>query len=312
VSFVYDTLNAGLAFIALFLIFRPLERAFPAKADQRFFRPHWWTDCCFLLGQYLLFNGVVFWLLQQVEPRLRAATPAGLRAGVAALAFWQQAVLVVVLGDILIYWGHRLQHRVGFLWRFHAVHHSSEHLDWLAAHREHPVDSVYTILLVNLPIFALGFPLSALATFAAFRGIWAVFIHSNVRVRLGPLGWILGAPALHHWHHARVRQSGNYANVSPLMDVLFGTYRCPDHEPPNVGLAEPFPRTYLGQLAQPLRWRKFGTTSVPKMGTDVPNSGTIAGLNSLPAAAPRPRTSPAPPAAPGTPAAPARRATPPR
>jgi sterol desaturase/sphingolipid hydroxylase (fatty acid hydroxylase superfamily) len=279
VSVVYDILNAGLAFIALFLIFRPLERAFPAKADQRFFRPHWWTDCCFLLGQYLLFNGVVFWVLQQLEPHLRAATPAGLRAGVAALAFWQQAVLVVVLGDILIYWGHRLQHRVGFLWRFHAVHHSSEHLDWLAAHREHPVDSLYTILLVNLPIFALGFPLASLATFAAFRGLWAVFIHSNVRVRLGPLGWILGAPALHHWHHARDRQSGNYANVSPVMDVLFGTYRCPDHEPPAVGVEEGFPKTYIGQLIQPFRRRRHSSAVPGTMSAETKTSLPPSRLN---------------------------------
>ena len=43
-----------------------------------------------------------------------------------------------LLGDLLIYWGHRLQHHSALLWRFHAVHHSAEHLDWLAAHREHP------------------------------------------------------------------------------------------------------------------------------------------------------------------------------
>ena len=36
------------------------------------------------------------------------------------------------------------------------------------------------------------------------------------------------------------------------MDVLFGTYRCPDHEPEHFGLNEPTPKTYLGHMIQPL------------------------------------------------------------
>jgi len=232
--------------------------AFPARSGQAFFRPHWWTDLWFFLGQYLLFNGAVFWLLTRAEPWIRAAVPSTVRDSVADLSWWWQAILVVVLGDFLIYWAHRLQHRVGFLWRFHAIHHSAEHLDWLAAHREHPVDSIYTILIVNIPIFALGVPVSALGLFAGFRGLWAVFIHANVRLPIGPLRMVIGAPELHHWHHERTRESGNYANVSPLMDLLFGTYRCPDHEPPALGVEEPIPKGYLGQLAYPFRRRKPG------------------------------------------------------
>ena len=48
----------------------------------------------------------------------------------------------------------------------------------------------------------------------------------------------------------RNRDAGNYANVSPLMDILFGTYRCPDHEPERLGTDEP-PRSYLGHMFGP-------------------------------------------------------------
>ena len=246
-------LNAGIGFLLLFLIFRPLELSFPANRNQRFFRPHWWTDLFFFLGQTLFFNGATFWLLARAQHPLHAMMPDALLTAVAALNWWWQAILVVLLGDFLIYWGHRLQHRVGFLWRFHAVHHSAEHLDWLAAHREHPVDSIYTILLVNLPIFALGFPIRSLVLFAGFRGLWAIFIHANVRLPIGPLRMLIGAPELHHWHHDRARDAGNYANVSPLMDLLFGTYRCPDHEPPALGLDDPIPQGYLSLLLHPFR-----------------------------------------------------------
>src|SRR5262245_32544203 len=137
---------ASLLFLAV--LFRPLEMAFPARPGQRFFRPAWRVDLCFALGQYLLWNGLVVALLAAFGERLAAWMPSGFRAAVAAQPWWLQAVEVVLGSDLLVYWGHRLQHRVGFLWRFHAVHHSAEHLDWLAAHREHPVDSVYTIGLI--------------------------------------------------------------------------------------------------------------------------------------------------------------------
>jgi sterol desaturase/sphingolipid hydroxylase (fatty acid hydroxylase superfamily) len=248
--------HAGLSFCFLALVFRPLEVVFPARPGQRFFRPAWLTDLCFFLGQYLLWNGLALWVLVQVSHWLNGIVPYSFRHAVASQPWWLQALEVILLSDFFIYWGHRLQHRVSFLWRFHAVHHSAEHLDWLAAHREHPLDRIYTVGLINLPALVLGFPIETLAGFIAFRGLWAIYIHSNVRLPIGPLRVLLGAPELHHWHHDRDRDAGNYANISPLMDVLFGTYRCPDHEPEHFGLNEPTPKTYLGHLVLPLSRRK--------------------------------------------------------
>ena len=245
-------ISAGLSLCFLALVFRPLELAFPAKQGQRFFRPDWLTDLWFFLGQYLLWNSLVLWVLSGFADWIDGTVPSGLRAVVGSQPWWLQVMEVVVLSDLLIYWGHRLQHRVGFLWRFHAIHHSAEHLDWLAAHREHPLDSIYTIGLINLPALLLGFPLETLVGFIAFRGIWAIYIHSNVRLPLGPLRYLIGSPQIHHWHHDRDRDAGNYANLSPLMDLLFGTYYCPDHEPEEFGLAEPARRSYPGHLIGPL------------------------------------------------------------
>lgn len=254
-------LSSGVGVLFLVLLFRPLELAFPARPGQRFFRPDFLTDLCFLLGQYLLFSGVVFWLLTHFAAWIDGAMPSGFRAAVAAQPWWLQAIEVVLLSDICVYWGHRVQHNVGFLWRFHAIHHSSEHLDWLAAHREHPIDTVYTVGLINLPAFVLGFPLETLVGLIAFRGLWAIYIHSNVRVNTGPLRWLFGAPELHHWHHDRNREAGNYANISPLMDLLFGTYVCPDHEPEAFGLQEPIRKSWLGHMLHPFRPAKGASTT---------------------------------------------------
>lgn len=251
-------LASGGSLLFLVLVFVPMEKVFPAKPGQPFFRAGWALDLCFFLGQYLLWSGLVLWTLNYFNAWLSGIVPADFRLAVAAQPWWLQAAEVVLLSDLLIYWGHRLQHRVDFLWRFHKVHHSAEHLDWLAAHREHPLDSIYTIGLINLPAFLLGFPLETLAGLIAFRGIWAIYIHSNVRLPIGPLRMLIGAPELHHWHHDRDRDAGNYANISPLMDILFGTYTCPDREPETFGIHEPFPKNYLGQMLAPLLPGKVG------------------------------------------------------
>jgi sterol desaturase/sphingolipid hydroxylase (fatty acid hydroxylase superfamily) len=261
---VYSILVTAAMFGLLALIFRPLEVVFPARPGQRFFRPAWFTDLCFFLGQYLLWSGLVLSLLVICKGWLDRHLAGSFRSAVAGQPWWLQAVEVVLLSDLLIYWGHRLQHRIGFLWRFHKIHHSAEHLDWLAAHREHPVDTVYTLTLINLPAFLLGFPLETLTAFIAFRGLWAIYIHSNVRLPLGPLGVLLGSPDCHHWHHARDRDAGNYANLSPLMDLIFGTYVNPGHQPEAFGVQEPAPRSYLGQLIWPFLWSRKAKVSVAK------------------------------------------------
>ena len=258
---IMTLVSVGISFLFLVLLFRPLEWAFPAKPDQAFFRPGWSTDLFFFLGQYLLWNGVVLAVLTYFNDGLRTVIPASFRLNVAAQPWWLQAIEVVVLSDFFVYWGHRLQHRVSFLWRFHAVHHSAEHLDWLAAHREHPLDTIYTMGLINLPALIFGFPLETLIGFITFRGIWAIYIHSNVRLPTGPLKILFGAPELHHWHHDSTRDAGNYANVSPLMDLLFGTYRCPDHEPERLGLSEPGSTTYLNSMIRPLLPGKLTATT---------------------------------------------------
>ena len=124
--------------------------------------------------------------------------------------------------------------------------------------------------LINLPAFLLGFPLETLAGLIAFRGIWAIYIHSNVRLPLGPLRVLIGAPELHHWHHDRDRDAGNYANISPLMDVIFGTYVCPDHEPEAFGVNEPTPADYLGQMIHPFRRGGIVTRCLRRPGNERP------------------------------------------
>ena len=244
--------ETALAFGLLLVVFSPLERLFPAHR-QPVLRREWGTDLLFFLGQYLLFTAPVVGALTWVHASAGALPLGGLRAGVAALPLAAQLVLVVALCDVGIYWAHRWSHTNRFLWRFHRVHHTAETIDWLAAYREHPLDNLYTRLVENLPAMLLGFPLEYLAGFAVFRGLWALYIHSNVALMPGPLRYLLGGPRLHHWHHARSHHSRvNFANLSPLCDLAFGTYFDPGEFPRRYGVRDGERRGYVGQLVEPI------------------------------------------------------------
>ena len=73
-------LSCGLSFVFLCVVFRPLEMAFPARRGQQFFRPAWLTDLAFFLGQYLVWNAIVFWLLARTSTWFDGVVPTGFRA----------------------------------------------------------------------------------------------------------------------------------------------------------------------------------------------------------------------------------------
>jgi sterol desaturase/sphingolipid hydroxylase (fatty acid hydroxylase superfamily) len=258
------TLEASAFSVLMFsVVYWPLERLWPARR-QPWLRRALGTDFLFLFGQHLVWSVLALAVLGAIDARLRGALPGGVRDHFLTLPRPAQLVAIVLLGDLAVYWFHRACHRFDVLWRFHAVHHSAQTLDWVAAHREHPVDGLLTQLAVNLPAILLGFPMESLGALAVFRGLWAIFIHSNVRVPLGPLRWVLGAPELHHWHHAKAPGvTANYGNLAPWTDVLFGTH----HQPPageetfELGVPEPLPLSWAGLLLSPFSRGRGGVAA---------------------------------------------------
>jgi sterol desaturase/sphingolipid hydroxylase (fatty acid hydroxylase superfamily) len=176
-----------------------------------------------------------------------------LRPLVRSLPTTAELVLGVLLFDLLIYWTHRFSHTVAFFWRFHSIHHSTRHLDWVSGFRAHPFDGIFMA-----PVFAFligaGFDgriTGGLAVVQFVVGLWA---HLNVRWRLRPLRHVVLTPDFHHWHHANHAESlhTNFSTFLPVWDVLFGTFFMPaDRRPQQYGVDEPVPLTIRGQLLYP-------------------------------------------------------------
>ena len=243
--------------IAMALVFVPLELFFPKRTQQTKFHPEWRTDLAYFVMAHLFVQGIA--AMSERPVRLfftgLAADLDALRAAVGSLPFLVQVFLALLSADLCQYALHRLFHTVPYLWRFHAVHHSTRALDWLAGSRQHLVDVVGTRVFVYLPLFVLGFSPAVFYAYVAVVAIHAVLNHTNTRLRYGWLEWFIVSPRIHHWHHANdpAAYDKNFCVHFPWIDRLFGTFHAPgDSWPERTGLDDAaFPTGFLAQQVDP-------------------------------------------------------------
>ncbi len=260
-------LSALIALLVLGAIFFVIERLLGRGRQQRFLlRKDWWTDVTYWFATILLTKSLV---------RLMLIVPIGLLLLTKATSInvlqlqaytgygplsrqplWLQAVEVYALVDLCAYWTHRRFHR-GRWWPFHAVHHSSEELDWLGSLRVHPFNDLVNKLAQASPVLLLGYNPTVTLSTAPILTFYAIFLHANVNWDFGPLRSVIATPVFHRWHHSKDREARdkNFAGLLPLWDIVFGTYYMPkDRRPENFGISEPMPSGYLAQLWAPFAW----------------------------------------------------------
>ncbi len=258
-SFFVDVGRLAIWLVLLVAIFVPLERLcalHPAKV----WRKQSGVDLAWYFINSLLPAALISVPLAFLARTLSGADPFGFYSAVAGWPLWLRLLSMLLVNDLGAYWGHRALHANPLLWRFHAIHHSAEQLDWLVNTRAHPFDMVFTRLSGLAPVYLLGLargsgshidPLVAIVTI--FGTVWTFFIHANIRIRLGPAEWLISSPAFHHWHHANDRhRDHNFAFVFPLIDRIFGTAWLPGEWPTVYGVDAPVPPTLAGQFFNPL------------------------------------------------------------
>jgi sterol desaturase/sphingolipid hydroxylase (fatty acid hydroxylase superfamily) len=251
--FIVDLLASAIVFIAL-------EKIVPLKRSQPILRPGFWHD-----GRYFIFNhlaiGIFLFISVKAVPSLFSWTiNAGLQGWFQSLPGIVQFIVILLTADVMEYATHRAMHEVPALWRFHAVHHSIERLDWMAGSRLHFLEPVVTRTAVLLPAFVLGASDTPLLCYIIWAGFQAGLIHSNFGLEFGPLKYLIATPLFHHWHHGSDTEAIdiNYAAHTPLIDWLFGTYHMPpDRWPAQYGVVgNPLPKGMWRQFLYPFQRKR--------------------------------------------------------
>jgi sterol desaturase/sphingolipid hydroxylase (fatty acid hydroxylase superfamily) len=241
--------------LLLAMIFVPMERLFARLKDQKTIRPGWSTDLAHFFSSHMLIQVTAFLTLLPATVVFRWAVSPAIQNAVASQPGPLQFLEIVFLADLTEYIVHRLFHRIPFLWRFHAIHHSAQHMDWLAGSRLHFVDIVVTRGLTFVPLFVLGFAPAPLYFYLVFVSFHAVFIHANVGFDFGRFeSWVV-TPRFHHWHHAASKAAidKNFAVHLPFIDRWFGSHYLPGKEwPSKYGIeGDPVPESYVQHWISP-------------------------------------------------------------
>ena len=255
---LYLSTEAIFIIIFLFVIVVPFEKLFPRHKGQKIRRPKLDTDIGYALAAPIL--GILTGIVAVVIAILSLAWIPGLliRPYVEQIPEQYMPIIGLILFDSLVYWTHRFYHEIPVLWKFHAIHHSTEHLDWASGFRGHPLDGT---ILAPAFVFLItaGFSLEITGALAAAQLILGLFLHANVRWKLRWLHRLIITPEFHHWHHTNERDAiwTNYSTFLPIWDQLFGTYFMPKGRRPMVyGVNEEVPDGIIRQLRYPLReWR---------------------------------------------------------
>lgn len=171
---------------------------------------------------------------------------------VSRLPFWLQLVLYVGLSEFALYWIHRAFHS-GWLWKYHAVHHSSEDVEWISAWRFHPVNLVLGTVAVDVAAIMAGVNTDIFLILGPFNALTSGWVHANLNWTLGPFKYVFAGPVFHRWHHTREKHGVNFAGTFSLFDVMFGTFYMPETLPQNYGIDDKeMPEGYGRQLVYPL------------------------------------------------------------
>ncbi|MBY0231137.1 MAG: sterol desaturase family protein [Gemmataceae bacterium] len=137
--------------------------------------------------------------------------------------------LGLVLLDGWMYFWHRGNHAVPFLWRFHRMHHSDREMDVTTATRFHLGELALSASLRLGLVPLLGLEVWHLLAYDTLAIAAAQFHHADIS--LG--GWdrwlrlLVVTPDMHKVHHSdrRAETDSNYSTVLSVWDRLFGSFR---------------------------------------------------------------------------------------
>lgn len=253
-------LGPFIAMLVLSLALGRLERRYGNRSPSLHKRR---VDVLYWLAQAWVFNpatkAVLFVALLPaffVTSVLRGQSLNAIALGhgpVLSLPRWARVLLALLVADLVGYVMHRLFHREP-LWRAHAIHHSSAHLDFLSAARGHPLNELMPRIAQAWVVLALGIPVDVLAWATPLFFLHGLLLHTQVPWDFGPLRYVIASPRFHRWHHSNEREAidKNFAGIFAFIDLAFGTFYMPkDKQPTTFGITEKMPDGILAQLRWP-------------------------------------------------------------
>ncbi|MCM1991213.1 sterol desaturase family protein [Oceanirhabdus seepicola] len=143
---------------------------------------------------------------------------------------WIKVLIEVLLLDMLVYWQHRIFHKIGFLWKLHKMHHVDLELDSTTGVRFHPIEIIISTLLKVGLIALIGASPISVVIFEIILNSASLFNHANIYISLKAdkiLRKVLITPDMHRVHHSihMNERNSNFGFSVPWWDFIFKSYK---------------------------------------------------------------------------------------
>ncbi|PKG85186.1 hypothetical protein CXF85_06185 [Colwellia sp. 75C3] len=168
-----------------------------------------------------------------------------------------QFLVMILLGELMQYWWHRLSHKLPVLWALHDVHHQPKNIYSLNTGRFHPIDKIVEFFADILVFVLIGATSELIAFYYVFYAVNGLLQHANLRLNFGYLNYIFATVENHRLHHDinHHKANCNYGNNCMIWDHVFGSYRHYSNKVTKVGTLDIAPNTFIKQIFHPLsRW----------------------------------------------------------
>ncbi|WP_036377779.1 sterol desaturase family protein [Mycolicibacterium austroafricanum] len=169
-----------------------------------------------------------------------------------------QVLAAILIADLGITVAHLASHKIGVLWRFHAVHHSITRFYGLNGLMKHPLHQTVEMAFGVAPLILIGLPVDVASVLALAVAIQLLLQHSNADYRIGPAKYVLALNEGHRFHHLKWAGVGdvNFGLFTLLWDHLMGTYSYDQtrrFDSTQLGMAAKpdYPSSYLQQIIYP-------------------------------------------------------------
>ncbi len=263
----YDSrtfLGSIIMLLCLGILCAPLERLIP-------FSRRWLGDKD-TPTDFMLFGGQKLWgdyintpirlatislVVQEISPNI------GYDIWPTQLHPYVQVLLLLSVADFFRYWYHRWMHENEFMWRWHAVHHSSERLYWFNGTRSHPIEGLVSSIMWAIPFAFIKAPVEIVFVTNLLGRVIGRFQHTNMDLKVGFFDYIFSTPKNHRYHHSKNHAvaHSNYGGDVIFWDLLFGTFHLPKGQEPSdeIGIEEMpnYPKDFLGLMLAPFTYGKL-------------------------------------------------------
>lgn len=241
----FDALFRLLITLLVFVALASLENWRPKRQCVKTRSQRWPGNLAIAVLNSLLVRFLLPWLVPVLVAQHAQAGNFGL-LNLWGLPFWLQLVISLLLLDLVIYWQHRLFHRIPLLWRLHRMHHTDTSVDVTTALRFHPLEIFVSLFIKSSAVWLLGAPVVAVLLFEVLLNGLAMFNHANLSL---PKHWdarlrkLLVTPDMHRVHHSVQgdEHNSNFGFNLSCWDRCFGSYRAKPqlgHQKMRVGLNE--------------------------------------------------------------------------